>query len=86
MPVPLVESARLDGFDRIRLQGGRVSPAIRTAIGGQHWHVRVTTRAGVPGASVPRADFLAISGGEGAYATGYLMGGASAAGGFLLRS
>ncbi|MBD2749158.1 patatin-like phospholipase family protein [Microvirga sp. BT688] len=76
VPSPQLEAAQVGGYGDIRFWGDAVTPTIEAVIRRQYQQVREASRAGEPGASTRKADFLAISGGggEGAYAAGFLTG------------
>jgi predicted acylesterase/phospholipase RssA len=76
VPSTEIEAARVSGYSEIRFWGDEVTPTIEAVIRRQYHQVRQASLAGNPGASMRRADFLAISGGggDGAYAAGFLTG------------
>jgi predicted acylesterase/phospholipase RssA len=76
VPGTEIEAARVSGYGDIRFWGDEVTPTIEAVIRRQYRQVRQASLAGEPGASMRRADFLAISGGggDGAYAAGFLTG------------
>ena len=65
VPGPELEAAQIDGYGDIRFWGDAVTPTIEAGIRRQYRQVRDAALAGLPGASITRASFLAISGGGG---------------------
>jgi predicted acylesterase/phospholipase RssA len=76
VPSTEVEAAHISGYSEIRFWGDEVTPTIEAVIRRQYCQVRQAALAGNPGASIRKADFLAISGGggDGAYVAGFLTG------------
>lgn len=79
VPANLFATARVENLEHARFWGDVVTPEIRSIIARQYEQTRHAVEAGQrSGSAVRRADFLAISGGgsDGAFAAGYLVGGA----------
>jgi predicted acylesterase/phospholipase RssA len=76
VPSTEIEAARVSGYSDIRFWGDEVTPTIEAVIRRQYRQVRQASLAGESGASMRKAEFLAISGGggDGAYAAGFLTG------------